>query len=85
MTKHSFWGTLASDTLNERHVTILNPLLNGFEGKLTSSTWATMNHSSQHTANRNIRHLTNRGILVRGRSGGRSTSYESAPKKRPYD
>ena len=62
--------------LNERQVKILNRLLDGFEGKLTSSKWATMNHCSQDTANRDIRDLIDRGILVRGPAGGRSTSYE---------
>ena len=35
-----------------------------------------MNHCSQDTANRDIRDLIDRGILVRGQAGGRSTSYE---------
>ena len=76
LTKDSFWEAHASDTLNERQVKILNRLLDGFEGKLTSSKWATMNHCSQDTANRDIRDLIDRGILVRGQAGGRSTSYE---------
>ena len=76
LAKDSFWEAHASDTLNERQVKILNRLLDGFEGKLTSSKWATMNHCSQDTANRDIRDLIDRGILVRGRAGGRSTSYE---------
>ena len=75
LTKDSFWETHASDRLNERQVKILNRLLDGFEGKLTSSKWATMNRCSQDTANRDIRDLIDRGILVRGKAGGRSTSY----------
>ena len=74
--KDSFWEAHASDMLHERQMKILNRLLDGFEGKLTSSKWATMNHCSQDTANRDIRDLIDRGILVRGRAGGRSTSYE---------
>ena len=72
----SFWEAHASDMLNERQVKILNRLLDGFEGKLTSSKWAAMNHCSQDTANRDIRDLIDRGILVRSQAGGRSTSYE---------
>ena len=74
--KASFWEAHASDVFNERQVKILNRLLDGFEGKLTSSKWATMNRCSQDTANRDIRDLVDRGILVRGSAGGRSTSYE---------
>ncbi len=76
--KASFWEAHASDVFNERQVKILNRLLDGFEGKLTSSRWARMNHCSQDTANRDIRELIDRGILVRGLAGGRSTSYELA-------
>ena len=78
LTKASFWEAHAHQSLNERQVKILNRLLDGFEGKLTSSKWATMNRCSQDTANRDIRDLIDRGILVRGQAGGRSTSYELA-------
>ncbi|MDE0034953.1 MAG: Fic family protein [Deltaproteobacteria bacterium] len=76
LTKARFWEVHASDMLNERQVKTLNRLLDGFEGKLTSSKWATMNRCSQDTANRDIRNLIERGILVRSDAGGRSTSYE---------
>ena len=76
LTKARFWEVHGAELLNERQLKILNRLLEGFEGKLTSSKWATMNHCSQDTANRDIRDLIDRGILVRGQAGGRSTSYE---------
>ncbi|MCE2494811.1 MAG: Fic family protein [Alphaproteobacteria bacterium] len=76
LAKASFWEAHASDVFNERQVRILNRLLDGFEGKLTSSKWARMNRCSQDTANRDIRALIDRGVLVRGPAGGRSTSYE---------
>ena len=76
LAKASFWEAHAADMLNERQVKVLNRLLDGFEGKLTSSKWATMNRCSQDTANRDIRDLIERGILVRGPAGGRSTSYD---------
>jgi len=75
LTRARFWGAHASTMLNVRQVKMLNRLLDGFEGKLTSSKWATMNHCSQDTANRDIRDLIEHGILVRGQAGGRSTSY----------
>ena len=76
LARASFWEAHASDVFNARQVKILNRLLDGFEGKLTSSKWARMNRCSQDTANRDIRDLIDRGILVRGPAGGRSTSYE---------
>ena len=82
LTKAAFWEAHAHELLNERQVKILNWLLDGFEGRLTSSKWAVMNRCSQDTANRDIRDLIDRGILVRGEAGGRSTSYELVPGKR---
>ena len=76
LAKAEFWEAHASDVFNRRQLKILNRLLDGFEGKLTSSKWARMNRCSQDTANRDIRDLIERGILVRGPAGGRSTSYE---------
>jgi Fic family protein len=54
---------------------MLNRLLNGFEGKLTSSKWAQLEKCSQDTALRDIEDLVKQGILVRDAGGGRSTSY----------
>ena len=78
LTKARFWEAHARESLNQRQVKILNRLLDGFEGKLTSSKWAAVNLCSQDTANRDIRDLIDRDILVRGPAGGRSTSYELA-------
>jgi Fic family protein len=64
--------------LNERQRDMINRLLNGFEGKLTSSKWAKRTRSSQDTALRDITELIERGILVRDPGGGRSTSYSLA-------
>ena len=54
---------------------MLNRLLDGFEGKLTSSKWAQIAKCSQDSALRDIGDLTARGILVQSPAGGRSTSY----------
>ena len=54
---------------------IINRLLDGFEGKLTSSKWAKLAKCSQDTALRDIDDLVKRGILVKTPAGGRSTSY----------
>jgi Fic family protein len=50
-------------------------LLEGFEGKLTTSKWGALTKSSSDTALRDIQQLVERGILVRNAAGGRSTSY----------
>ena len=62
--------------LNERQVKLLNKLLDGFEGKLTSSKWAGIAKCSPDTALRDINDLLRRGVLRKSDAGGRSTSYE---------
>ena len=54
---------------------LINRLLDGFEGKLTSSKWAALAKCSQDTAHRDIVDLVERGLLLRNPGGGRSTSY----------
>ena len=54
---------------------MLNRLLDGFEGKMTSSKWAKVAKCSQDTALRDILDLVGVGILSRDLAGGRSTSY----------
>lgn len=73
--KARFWNAIKDQPLNERQRGMINRLLNGFEGKLTSSKWATLTKSSQDTALRDITDLVECGILVRDPGGGRSTSY----------
>jgi Fic family protein len=62
--------------LNERQVKLVNRLLDGFDGKLTSSKWAVIAKCSPDTALRDITDLLTRGILCKSEAGGRSTSYE---------
>lgn len=75
LAKHRFWTTLAHVPFNDRQRQMLNRLVDGFTGKLTTSKWATLTKTSQDTALRDITDLLERGILVREGSGGRSTSY----------
>ena len=63
---------------NERQTLVLNRLLDGFEGNLTSSKYAKLAKCSQDTALRDIAPLVERGILIRSPEGGRSTSYSLA-------
>lgn len=74
--KARFWQRWAGTAMNERQVKLLNRLLDGFEGKLTSSKWAAIAKSSPDTALRDITQLLELGVLKKSPSGGRSTSYE---------
>lgn len=73
--KARFWGTHGGASFNERQSLMVNKLLDGIEGKLTSSKWAKMAKCSQDTALRDIADLVDRGILAKDPAGGRSTSY----------
>ncbi len=73
--KAEFWKVHAATSLNDRQRDILNRLLDGFEGTLTSSKWAKIEKCSADTALRDINELVARGILAKDRGGGRSTSY----------
>ena len=74
--KARFWERAGTLALNARQNKVLNRLLDGFEGKMTSSKWATIAKCSQDTANRDIALLINAGLLRKGDGGGRSTHYE---------
>ncbi|HEY8949453.1 MAG TPA: Fic family protein [Rhizomicrobium sp.] len=73
--KATFWDSHKGESFNDRQKLMLNDLLNGFEGKLTSSKWAKIAKCSQDTAGRDIDDLVKRGILQKDAAGGRSTSY----------
>jgi len=74
--KAEFWKLHSTTILNERQQKIINILLNGFNGKLTSSKWGKINKCSQDTALRDIQDLIKKNILQKEASGGRSTNYE---------
>lgn len=73
--KARFWQQWATTPINERQLKLLNKLLDGFEGKLTSSKWAAIAKCSPDTALRDINDLLARGVLRKSDAGGRSTSY----------
>ncbi|WP_322030003.1 Fic family protein [Paraburkholderia sp. J76] len=74
--KARFWRDWATTPFNERQVKLLNRLLDGFDGKLTSGKWAAIAKCSSDTALRDINDLVVRGVLRKAQGGGRSTSYE---------
>jgi Fic family protein len=75
LNKARFWERFAGVEFNERQRGIVNRLLNGFEGKLTSSKWGKLAKCSQDTALRDIEDLVRKKVLVKDAAGGRSTSY----------
>jgi Fic family protein len=81
LAKARFWDRHQGTPINERQRAIINRLLNGFDGKLTSSKWAKLNKTSNDTALRDIQDLMSKGILHRDEAGGRSTSYSLADQE----
>lgn len=73
--KARFWEKHAAKALNQRQIKVLNRLLDGFEGHMTTSKWASIARCSQDTAHRDIVDLIAGGVLRKNPSGGRSTSY----------
>jgi Fic family protein len=74
--KHQFWNKNATAVLNSRQVLMLNKLLDGFTGKMTSSKWAKITKCSADTALRDIQDLIKKQVLKKDLAGGRSTNYE---------
>ena len=74
--KSRFWQRWTGTPMNERQLKLLNRLLDGFDGKLTTSKWAAIAKCSPDTALRDISELLALGALKKSDSGGRSTSYE---------
>jgi Fic family protein len=76
--KSRVWQRLGAGRVNDRQRQMVNRLLDGFEGKLTSSKYARLARCSTDTALRDIRELLELAVLVRNEAGGRSTSYRLA-------
>jgi Fic family protein len=73
--KDEFWKRHTAVPLNSRQRDMVNRLLDGFVGKLTSSKWALIQKCSPDSALRDVTDLVERGMLVKEAPGGRSTSY----------
>lgn len=74
--KAQFWNEHRTKPLNERQKKLLNRILDGIDGKMSSSKWAKMAKCSRDSAIRDINELINWGILKKDEAGGRSTNYE---------
>ena len=77
--KAKTWERINQASVNDRQRKVLNRLLDGFEGKLTSSKYAKLAKCSSDTALRDIKTLLDRGVLIQDKGGGRNTSYHLAP------
>jgi Fic family protein len=73
--KARFWTIINRRPVNDRQRSIINKLLDDFEGKLSTSKYAKIAKCSPDTALRDIRDLVERGILIQNPGGGRSTTY----------
>ncbi len=78
LAKARFWERARLFALNERQTLILNRLLGGFEGNLTTTKWAKLAKCSHDTALRDMQDLIEKKLLVQNPGGGRSTSYSLA-------
>lgn len=76
--KSAFWQRWAEMPMNARQTKLVNRLLDGFDGKLTNAKWAAIAKCSADTALRDINDLLDKGMLVKSKASGRSTSYELA-------
>lgn len=76
MDKTRFWDANEQMEMNDRQRKLVNRLLDGFEGKLTTGKWAKIAKCSPDTALRDIQDLIQKGVLRKNDAGGRSTSYE---------
>jgi len=73
--KARFWSERAGIPLNGRQSAVVNKLLEGFEGKMTTTKWAKLMKCSADTALRDIGDLVEKGILEKTGGAGRGTHY----------
>ena len=76
LSKADFWFKHSRIILNDRQKKLLDQLLDGFDGKLTSSKWAKIAKCSKDSAIRDINHLISNGIMQKVSAEGRGTNYE---------
>jgi Fic family protein len=76
--KADFWQRYTLTPLNERQRKVLNRFLDGFDGKLTARKWSSIAKCSMPTAQRDIKELVDKGMLIRNVGGSKNTSYAIA-------
>ena len=80
LSKADLWKKISAITINDRQRIMINRLMDGFYGKLTSSKWAKITKTSSDTALRDIKDLIEKGVLKQDEAGGRSTHYSLSLK-----
>ena len=75
LNKSIFWQSHSQVILNERQKAVLNIYLDGYIGKLTTKKWAKLAKTSPDTAARDIKQLTDLGILVAQEGKHRNVPY----------
>jgi Fic family protein len=77
LAKAAFWRHVEQESIevSQRQEKIINLLLDGFEGKLTTEKWSKLAKISHDTALRDIQELIAKGIFRQEKGGGRSTAY----------
>ncbi len=73
--KAKIWEMANAAKVNQRQQLVINRLLDGFQGNLTTSKYAKLAKCSEDTGLRDIRMLIEAGILIQNSGGGRSSSY----------
>jgi Fic family protein len=73
--KSSLWQRINRNPVNERQRLVINRMLDGFEGFLSTSKYTKLAKCSADTAQRDVQALLERGIVLRNPGGGRSVSY----------
>lgn len=76
--KARIWERINARSVNDRQRMIINRLVDGFEGKMTSAKYAKIAKCSHDTALRDIKALIEWDLLAQDQAGGRSTSYHLA-------
>ena len=76
LSKAKFWEHFQSMTMNDRQTHMINMLLDGFEGKLTTTKWAKISKTSADTALRDIQDLILKNVLVKVGESKKGASYE---------
>jgi Fic family protein len=79
LAKTRFWDAIPDGVVNERQRLVLNKLLDGIDGELTTRKWAAIAKCSHDTALRDIQDLIQKRLLIEGEAGGRSTHYLLRP------
>jgi Fic family protein len=73
--KSEFWKIHSQTNLNDRQRLMLNKILDGFDGNVTSKKWANICKCSTDSALRDIQDLIAKKMLQKNEAGGRSAAY----------